>query len=79
MVKLAPSKNPEKESKLFGNLALACGLISLLIWFVGAAALAFGIRGLILSTRVKNKKYIAFSILGIVLGVFTFGYHYLAK
>lgn len=79
MTKLAPSKNPKKESKQFGTLALICGVISLLLWFVGIAAVGFGVRGAILSQRVKNTRYLVFSIIGIVLGVLAIVYYYIAK
>lgn len=78
MVKLAPSKNPEKESKLFSILALASGILSLIIWPLGIAGLAFGVRGVILSQRVKNKKYLTFSIIGILLGGVSIVYLYTA-
>jgi hypothetical protein len=75
-MKLAPSKNPEKESKQFGTLALICGIGSLFIWFLGIAGLAFGVRGAILSRRVKNTKYLTFSIVGIALGLVSIAYYY---
>jgi 4-hydroxybenzoate polyprenyltransferase len=75
-MKLAPSKNPEKESKQFGTLALVCGIGSLFIWFLGVAGLAFGVRAAILSNRVKNKKYLTFSIVGIVLSLISIVYYY---
>ena len=78
-VKLAPSKNPKKESKQFGTLALVCGIASLLLWFVGIAAVGFGIRGTILSQRVKNTKYLIFSITGVILGLLAIVYYYIAK
>jgi len=56
MSKLAPSIKPEKESKQFGITALLCGIASLLVWFIGIAALAAGVRGVILSNRVKAKN-----------------------
>ena len=68
-MKLVPSKNPRKESKLFGILAFVCGILSLALWFIGIGALAFGVRGIILSQRVKNKKYLIFSCTGVFLGV----------
>ncbi len=77
-MKLAPSKNPEKESKQFGTIALICGIGSLLIWFLGIAGLALGIRGAILSKQVNNTKYLIFSIIGIVLGVISLIYYYVA-
>lgn len=79
MTKLAPSNNPEKESKQFGTAALICGIVSLLIWVVGLAALAFGVRGAILSNRVGNKKYLAFSIVGIALGILAIVYYYFMR
>lgn len=76
MVQLAPSKNPEKESKKLGIIALICGIASLFLWFVGIAGLALGIRGAILSQRVKNKKYLAFSIIGAVLSAVSLVYYF---
>lgn len=76
MAQLAPSKNPKKESKQFGTLALVLGLGSLLFWPLGFASLAFGVRGSIISRRVGNKKYLAFSIAGIVLGLLAVAYYY---
>ena len=77
MVKLAPSNNPEKESKLFATIALICGVLSLFVWFMGIAALGAGVRGAILSQRVKNKKYLIFSIVGIILGLIALAYYYM--
>lgn len=77
MVKLAPSENPKKESKLFATIALVSGVLSLFLWFFGIAALGAGVRGAILSQRVNNKKYLAFSIIGIVLGIIALGYYYM--
>ncbi|HJP81680.1 MAG TPA: hypothetical protein VJ841_04760 [Candidatus Saccharimonadales bacterium] len=74
MVKLAPSKNPEKESKQFATVSLIFGIISLLIGFLGIVALATGVRGIVLSQRVKNKQYLTFSIIGTVLGLIAFIY-----
>lgn len=79
MAKLAPSKNPEKEAKQFGTIALVCGGLSLFLWFIGLAALAAGARGAILSNRVKDKKSLIFSIVGIALGLLTVSYYYLAR
>ena len=79
MVKLAPSNNPEKESKQFGILALICGILSLLVWFVAIAAIGFGVRGVILSQRVKSTKYLMFSIIGVVLGIIAVAYYYTAR
>lgn len=78
-MKLAPSKNPEKESRQFGILALVCGIVSLLLWFVGIAALGFGVRGIILSQRVKDTKYLVLSIIGVLLGVVAIAYGLIAK
>lgn len=71
MVKLAPSKNPDKESKTFGTVALVGGILSLVLWFLGIVGLAAGIRGAILSHRVGSRRYLIFSIIGIVLGLFS--------
>lgn len=79
MVKLAPSKHPEKEAKQFGIVALVCGILSLFIWFFGIAALGAGVRAAILSNRVKNKKYMIFSVVGIILGLVALAYYYLTK
>lgn len=78
-LKLDPSKNPEKESKQFGTIALICGIASLFLWFFGAGALGAGVRGAILSNRVGNKKYIAFSVAGIILGAISLTYYYIAR
>jgi hypothetical protein len=79
MVKLAPSKNPKKESKQFGTIALVCGIASLFLWFIGVAALATGVRGMILSKRINDKKYLTFSVIGIVLGALSMVYYYMSK
>lgn len=79
MVKLAPSNNPEKESKQFGTIALICGILSLFIWFFGIAGLATGIRGAILSKRINNKKYLAYSIAGGALSLLSLVYYYMAS
>lgn len=78
-IKLAPSNNPEKESKQFGTIALVCGIASLFIWFFGIAGLAMGARSAILSKRVDSKKYLAFSIVGIVLSVMSLSYYFLTQ
>lgn len=78
-MKLAPSKNPEKESKQFGTLALVCGIGSLLLWFLSVAGLAFGIRGAILSKRVNGKRYLTFSIIGVTLSLISVFYYYFAR
>ena len=62
-MKLAPSKNPEKESKQFAIIALVCGVLSLLVWPFAVAGLGTGVRGIILSKRVKNTKYLVFSMI----------------
>lgn len=67
MSQLAPSKNPEKESKTLGIAGVACGIISLLIWFLGTTGLALSVRGIIISRGVHNKKYLTFSIIGAIL------------
>ena len=41
IIQVAPSKNPEQESKLFSILGLAFGAVSLIIWFAAIAGLAF--------------------------------------
>jgi hypothetical protein len=78
-IKLAPSNNPEKESKQFGTFALICGIASLFIWFFGIGGVAMGARGVILSKRVNNKKYLIFSIVGIVLGAMSLTYYYMTN
>lgn len=79
MVKLAPSKNPEKESKQFAIIALVCGVAGLFIWFIGTAALATGVRGIILSKRVNDKKHLTYSIIGVALGALALIYYYATK
>jgi hypothetical protein len=76
MVQLAPSKNPEKESRQLGIIALICGIASLVLWFFAIAGLALGIRGAILSQRVKSKKYLVFSIIGAVLSIVSLTYYF---
>lgn len=73
-MQLAPSKNPEKESKQFSVLGLTCGAASLFLWFVGIAGFAFSLRGLILSRRVHNTQQTVVSIAGIVLSVIAIAY-----
>jgi len=76
-MQLAPSKKPEKESEQFAILGLACGVVGLILWFVAIAGLAFSVRGLILSQRVKNKKYLTLSAVGLALSLVSL-IHYLA-
>lgn len=76
-IKLAPSSNPEKESKQFGTIALICGIASLFIWFFALAGAATSVRGIILSKRVNDKKYLTFSIIGAVLSAISLTYYYL--
>lgn len=78
-MKLAPSKNPEADSKKFATIALISGIASLLIWVAGIVAVAFGIRGLILSRRVGSTKYLIFSIVAIILGLFALVYYYTTR
>ena len=75
-MQLAPSKNPEKESKNFAVAALACGIASLVIWFIGIAGLAFGIRAAIIAKRNKNTKYLVLSIIGASLSLISLAYYY---
>lgn len=75
-IKIAPSNNPEKESKLFGIIALVCGVASLFVWIFAAAGLATGVRGVILSKRVNSKKYLTFSIVGSVLSLISLVYYF---
>lgn len=75
-MQLAPSKHPEKESKNFAVAALICGIASLVIWFIGVAGLAFGIRAAIISKRIKNTKYLTFSLVGAVLSLISLIYYY---
>lgn len=67
-MKLAPSKNPEKESKTFAILGLTSGLIGLFLGFISIVAIAFSARGLILSKRVGSKSRMTMSIIGLILG-----------
>lgn len=78
-MQIVPSKNPEKESKAYSTMALVCGVASLLIWPLGIAGLAFGVRGVILSRSVHSIKYIGFSIVGIILGLLALVYYYLTR
>lgn len=78
-MQLTPSKNPEKESKNFAIAALVCGIISLVVWFAGLGALAFGIRAAILSKRVKSTKYLAISVISILLGMVSLLYYLWAR
>ncbi len=68
-IKLAPSNNPEEESKKLSSIALVCGIGSLLLWFLAIAGLGLGIRSAILSKRVNNTKNLAFSIVGALLSL----------
>lgn len=79
VVKLAPSENPEKESKLFSIISLVSGILSLFVWFFGIVGLATGVRGTILSHRVKSAKYLTFSIVGAVLSLISLVYYYVAR
>lgn len=74
-MQLASSKNPEKESKQFSILGLVFGAGGLFLWFLGIAGLAFSLRGLILSTRVKNKRQQVFSIVGFFLSSIALAYY----
>lgn len=74
-MKLALSKNPEKESKTFAVAGLVCGVVSLLLWFVAITGLAFSVRGVILSNRVSNKKYLAFSVVGLLLSLISLSWY----
>lgn len=73
-MQLAPSKNPEKESKQFSLVGLACGVVSLFIWFLGIAGVAFSLRGIILSRRVHNTQQMIFSVTGLILSAFALVY-----
>jgi hypothetical protein len=75
-IKLAPSNNPAKESKQFSAIALVCGILSLFVWYVGIGGLAFGARGVILSKRAGDRRYLILAILGIILSLASLGYHY---
>lgn len=69
IMQIAPSKNPEKESKQFATIGLVCSIVGLFVWFAGIAGLAFSVRGLLLSRRVKASKYFNMSIAGVALGL----------
>lgn len=75
-MKLTPSKNPEKESKQFAIIAIIGGVVSLFIWYFGIVGIACGVRGAILSKRVKSAKYLALSVIGAILGLVSMVYYY---
>lgn len=75
MAKLVPSKNPKKESEFFSILAIVSGILSLIIGFLGIAAVAFGVRGAILSYRVNDKKHLTFSVIAVILGSVALTYY----
>lgn len=69
-MKLAPSKNPEQESKTFSILSLAMSVLSLFVlWFLAIAGIAFGVRGAIFSHRVHNRLRMIMSVAGVVVGI----------
>ena len=74
-MQLAPSKHPEKESKQFAVLGLACGVVGLFLWFVAIAGLAFSVRGLILSRRIHNQRNLKMSIIGLALSLTSLVYY----
>ncbi len=73
-MQLAPSKNPEIESKRFSTLGLAFGVVGLVLWFIGIAGFAFSMRGIILSKRTHNRKQLTMSAIGLVLSGFAIAY-----
>lgn len=75
-MKLAPSKNPEEESKKLSIIVIILGIGSLLIWPLGVAGLALGVRGIILSKRVSNTKQLTLSATGVALSLLALFYHY---
>ena len=74
MVRL--SKRPVKESKWFGIVTLAFGVLSLFVWFIGIPGFVIGIRGVVLSRGAHNKRYLAFSIIGMVLSLASLVYYF---
>lgn len=76
-MKLAPSKNPEKESKSLSIIAFLCGMGSLLLWFLAIAGLALGVRAAILSRRVKNTRRFVVSLAAILISIVGMGYYLL--
>lgn len=75
-MKVAPSQNPEKESKNLSVIALALGIGSLIFWPLGTAGLALGVRAAILSKRVSSTKHLIFSIIGTALSLVSLIYYY---
>jgi hypothetical protein len=68
-VNVAPSQDPDKESRLFALVGVACGLVGLVLWFVAIAGIGFSARGLILSSRLKNSNRLTASIVGLIVSV----------
>ncbi len=60
-----------KEIKSFAIASIMLSIIGLIIlWWLGIAGLAFGIRGVILSMRKKQlSKYTIVSLTGAILGL----------
>lgn len=47
------------------------------MWFLGIVGLALGVRAAILSKRVRNTKYLVFSVVGIALSLIALVYYYI--
>ncbi|QQG50917.1 MAG: hypothetical protein HZB75_00190 [Candidatus Saccharibacteria bacterium] len=75
-MQLAPSKNPEKESKSFTLLGASLGLASILLWYLAIAGLAFCARGAILSHRINNIKLLIVAIAGLAINLTVLVIHF---
>ena len=78
-MKLAPSKNPEQESKNLSIIALVCSIGSLFLWFLAIGGLALGVRAAILSKRVENKQRFMTSLIAISISCVVIGYYFITS
>lgn len=77
MPRIAPSKNPQKESSQFAIAAVVCSVASLFLWFLGIMGIAFGIRAAILSRRIKNTQRLILSLAAVCVSAIGIGYYLL--